>query len=84
MDEKTPSAQNGCRALRKYQKAHPDRPGPSCGAVNSELVLLYWGIGKEILSRQHEEGWGNSNAHFPRRNPISRSNFSKTRTTLTS
>ena len=27
-------------------------------AVNQELVLLYWGIGKEILSRQSEEGWG--------------------------
>jgi predicted nuclease of restriction endonuclease-like (RecB) superfamily len=27
-------------------------------AVNHELVLLYWGIGREILSRQEEEGWG--------------------------
>ncbi len=27
-------------------------------AVNQELVLLYWGIGKEILSRQEELGWG--------------------------
>ena len=27
-------------------------------AVNRELVLLYWGIGKEILARQREEGWG--------------------------
>src|SRR5215213_8876986 len=27
-------------------------------AVNRELVLLYWDIGKEILARQHEEGWG--------------------------
>ena len=27
-------------------------------AVNRELVLLYWGIGKEILARQQEEGWG--------------------------
>ncbi|MHC5763368.1 PDDEXK nuclease domain-containing protein [Nostoc sp.] len=27
-------------------------------AVNKELVLLYWQIGKEILQRQHEEGWG--------------------------
>ena len=27
-------------------------------SVNRELVLLYWGIGKEILSRQKEEGWG--------------------------
>jgi predicted nuclease of restriction endonuclease-like (RecB) superfamily len=27
-------------------------------AVNQELVLLYWQIGREILQRQHEEGWG--------------------------
>jgi predicted nuclease of restriction endonuclease-like (RecB) superfamily len=27
-------------------------------AVNQELVLLYWGIGKEILTRQKEDGWG--------------------------
>jgi len=27
-------------------------------AVNQELVLLYWGIGKDILIRQREDGWG--------------------------
>jgi predicted nuclease of restriction endonuclease-like (RecB) superfamily len=27
-------------------------------AVNQELVLLYWGIGKEILQRQEDDGWG--------------------------
>jgi predicted nuclease of restriction endonuclease-like (RecB) superfamily len=27
-------------------------------AVNRELVLLYWHIGKEILQRQEQEGWG--------------------------
>jgi predicted nuclease of restriction endonuclease-like (RecB) superfamily len=27
-------------------------------AVNQELVLLYWRIGKEILTRQKEDGWG--------------------------
>lgn len=26
--------------------------------VNKELVLLYWQIGQDILSRQHEQGWG--------------------------
>jgi hypothetical protein len=26
--------------------------------VNQELVLLYWQIGREILERQQEEGWG--------------------------
>ena len=27
-------------------------------AVNRELVLLYWQIGRDILERQAKEGWG--------------------------
>ncbi len=27
-------------------------------AVNKELVLLYWQIGRDILNRQEQEGWG--------------------------
>ncbi|HXP97997.1 MAG TPA: PDDEXK nuclease domain-containing protein [Telmatospirillum sp.] len=27
-------------------------------AVNRELVLLYWSIGRDILTRQNSEGWG--------------------------
>ena len=27
-------------------------------AVNRELVLLYWQIGRDILARQEEHGWG--------------------------
>lgn len=27
-------------------------------AVNQELVLLYWQIGKDILNRQQDQGWG--------------------------
>ena len=27
-------------------------------AVNRELVVLYWHIGRDILSRQEQEGWG--------------------------
>ena len=26
--------------------------------VNRELVVLYWQIGQDILSRQHQAGWG--------------------------
>jgi hypothetical protein len=26
--------------------------------VNQELLLLYWGIGKKILTRQRDDGWG--------------------------
>lgn len=27
-------------------------------AVNSEMILLYWRVGRCILERQHEQGWG--------------------------
>jgi predicted nuclease of restriction endonuclease-like (RecB) superfamily len=27
-------------------------------AVNSELIMLYWQIGREILNRQDRDGWG--------------------------
>ncbi len=27
-------------------------------SVNRELVLLYWSIGRDILARQQEQGWG--------------------------
>lgn len=27
-------------------------------AVNNELIMLYWQIGRDILSRQQKEGWG--------------------------
>jgi predicted nuclease of restriction endonuclease-like (RecB) superfamily len=27
-------------------------------AVNRELLLLYWSIGRDILARQQSEGWG--------------------------
>ena len=26
--------------------------------VNRELVLLYWHMGRDILTRQHTQGWG--------------------------
>jgi predicted nuclease of restriction endonuclease-like (RecB) superfamily len=26
--------------------------------VNREMILLYWNIGREILKRQSQEGWG--------------------------
>jgi len=29
-------------------------------SVNRELVLLYWGIGRDILERQRAQGWGSA------------------------
>lgn len=34
----------------------PERPYPL--AVNRELILLYWEIGRDILARQAEQDWG--------------------------
>ncbi len=53
-------------------------------AVNNELILLYWQIGREILSRQHQEGWGakvierlakDLKAEFPEMKGFSRTNL---------
>lgn len=27
-------------------------------SANRELILLYWSIGRDILTRQKEQGWG--------------------------
>jgi predicted nuclease of restriction endonuclease-like (RecB) superfamily len=53
-------------------------------AVNRELVRLYWEIGKEILQRQSDEGWGSKvvdrlakdlRSAFPDMSGLSRTNL---------
>jgi predicted nuclease of restriction endonuclease-like (RecB) superfamily len=53
-------------------------------AVNRELLLLYWHIGREILARQQAEGWGSKvlerlskdlKREFPEMKGFSRSNL---------
>jgi predicted nuclease of restriction endonuclease-like (RecB) superfamily len=53
-------------------------------AVNRELVLLYWQIGREILARQASQGWGakvigqlakDLKAEFPEMTGLSRTNL---------
>lgn len=53
-------------------------------AVNQELVLLYWNIGKDILAKQKAEGWGSKviqrlsrdlKQAFPEMKGFSRSNL---------
>src|SRR5260221_8502717 len=53
-------------------------------AVNRELVLLYWRIGRDILDRQEREGWGGKvverlaadlRREFPSMRGLSRSNL---------
>jgi predicted nuclease of restriction endonuclease-like (RecB) superfamily len=53
-------------------------------AVNRELILLYWGIGRQILQRQASEGWGSKvverlakdvRSEFPDMGGLSRTNL---------
>lgn len=53
-------------------------------AVNEELIGLYWRIGREILTRQEQEGWGSKviarlsadlRREFPEMTGLSRSNI---------
>jgi predicted nuclease of restriction endonuclease-like (RecB) superfamily len=53
-------------------------------AVNRELILLYWGIGRQILLRQGSEGWGSKvverlakdlRSEFPDMGGLSRTNL---------
>jgi predicted nuclease of restriction endonuclease-like (RecB) superfamily len=56
----------------------------ACVAVNRELILLYWGIGRQILQRQATEGWGSKvvdrlakdlRSEFPDMGGLSRTNL---------
>ncbi|HAZ48228.1 MAG TPA: hypothetical protein DDW76_09010 [Cyanobacteria bacterium UBA11369] len=53
-------------------------------ALNTELVLLYWLIGRDILTRQQQQAWGakvinrlatNLRSAFPEMKGFSRSNL---------
>ena len=53
-------------------------------SVNRELVLLYWSIGRDILARQKDQGWGakvidrlarDLHSEFPEMNGLSRTNL---------
>lgn len=58
MDEQL-SQPAGYRTLLEDIKARIETAQVRAGlAVNRELVLLYWSIGREILTRQDREGWG--------------------------
>ena len=40
------------------QNPHPGCPVRAAFAVNRELILVYWSVGRDILARQQAEGWG--------------------------
>ena len=58
MGDQTPITQTYAALLASIKERIQTAQVRAALAVNQELVVLYWGIGKEILARQQEEGWG--------------------------
>ena len=58
MEDQSPSTQSYGALLASIKERIQSAQVRAALAVNRELVLLYWGIGKEILARQEQEGWG--------------------------
>ncbi len=58
MADQSPSQQTYTSLLASIKERIQAAQVRAATAVNQELVLLYWGIGKEILAQQQEEGWG--------------------------
>ena len=84
MEDKTLSTQTYATLLASIKERIQSAQVRAALAVNRELVLLYWGIGKEILARQEQEGWGTKvierlakdlGAEFPQMKGLSRTNL---------
>ncbi|MBM3728126.1 MAG: DUF1016 domain-containing protein [Acidobacteria bacterium] len=58
MKDQSPSTQSYAALLKSIKERILTAQVRAAVAVNQELVLLYWGIGNEILARQQAEGWG--------------------------
>ncbi|MBL8211811.1 MAG: DUF1016 family protein [Bryobacterales bacterium] len=58
VEEQMPDRQSYARLLAVIKARIQSAQVRAAVAVNQEFVLLYWGIGKEILARQEAEGWG--------------------------
>lgn len=58
MADQTPSTETYAALLTSIKERVQRAQVRAAVAVNRELVLLYWGIGREILARQQQEGWG--------------------------
>lgn len=57
-DAPSPDAQGYVTLVAELKRRITDARLRAALSVNRELVLLYWGIGRDILSRQESEGWG--------------------------
>ena len=47
-----------CAQFKSRRGRHHTAQQRATLAVNRELVLLYWQIGRDILARQAAQGWG--------------------------
>lgn len=58
MKEQTPIPKTYAALLASIKERIQTAQVRAALAVNRELVILYWEIGREFLTRQKEEGWG--------------------------
>ncbi len=58
MADKLPQIEGYDDFLREIKERVRDAQIRASLSVNRELVLLYWQIGREILTRQQQQGWG--------------------------
>ena len=58
MAELTPTSKSYQELLARLKNQIRTAQVRAALAVNRELILLYWGIGRKILQRQATEGWG--------------------------
>lgn len=58
MTKSTPVPSGYAAALAELKQQVRNARFTAQRRVNTELVLLYWGIGATILQRQEQEGWG--------------------------
>jgi len=84
MADQIPSQQNYASLLATIKDRIEKAQVRAAVSVNRELVLLYWGIGNEILARQKVEGWGSKvierlakdlRSEFPQMKGFSRTNL---------
>ena len=60
MSDLAPNSNSYLELLDQLKKQIRTAQVKAALAVNSELILLYWSIGRQILERQNSEGWGKS------------------------
>ena len=55
---RVPSPDGTPTCSRRSRNTSPPATARAVAAANTELLAAYWAIGREILDRQHQEGYG--------------------------